>query len=149
MLHETKEIDKPVTKDTDADTAAKSNVDADADTTADADTETRAAKNADADSDETNKPTYSKKKLSSKAIDAMIHRYHIEGGLLYFNSPTDGMVVCVPQGKAFDASLRDYSDLTDEAADHEKQHFTLRQTIIDELHLTPMSGHRGINARTS
>ena len=93
-----------------------------------------------------NKSADRKKKLPSKMLDAIIHRYHIEGGFLYFNSPTDGMVVCVPKGKAFDSDIRDYSDLTDEAAQHEKEHFTLRQTIIDELHLTPMQGHRGYNA---
>ena len=101
---------------------------------------------ADKSEDKNKKSADRKKKLSSKMIDAVIHRYHIEGGFLYFNSPTDGMVVCVPQGKAFDSDIRDYSDLTDEAAQHEKEHFTLRQTIIDELHLTPMQGHRGYNA---
>lgn len=135
MLHEQQTDDKPMKKDANADTKPGTETQDCPNTTADA--------NSD---DESKRKRNDKKKLSSKMIDAIIHRYHIEGGLLYFNSPTDGMVVCVPQGKAFDANLRDYSDLTDEAAQHEQKHFTLRQTIIDELHLTPMSGHRGYNA---
>ena len=142
MLHEPAKNKKPDQKDADADKVAEAHADKDADADA--------ANDADANSSDKNEHAESDKqktkKMSSKMLDAIIHRYHLEGGFLYFNSPTDGMVVCVPQGKAFDSDIRDYSDLTEEAADHERQHFTLRQTIIDELHLTPMSGHRGYNA---
>ena len=83
------------------------------------------------------------KKMSTNLLDAIIHRYHIEGGFLYFNSPTDGMVLCVPQGQAIDLQHED--DATEEQLQHE-QKISLREAIIDELHKTPMQGHRGYNA---
>ena len=88
------------------------------------------------------------KRPSEKMLDAIIHRYHIDGGFLYFNSPNDGMVMCVPQGLAIDSiplERNPDANTSTDAVDHEKK-LSLRQKIMDELHKTPMSGHRGYNA---
>lgn len=85
------------------------------------------------------KPQHQRKR---KQLLATAHRYCIDGGFLYFNSPTDGMVLCVPQGLALD----DDTTADDEITDEPTSHLTLRQKIIRELHETPMQGHRGYKA---
>ena len=87
-----------------------------------------------------------RRKQTLKQLAASAHRFNIDGGFLYFDSPSDGMVMCVPDGMSADSmKVVRTDDDTDESYEHKCQ-MTLRERIIDELHSTPMSGHRGYHA---
>lgn len=87
-----------------------------------------------------------RRKQTLKQLAASAHRFHIDGGFLYFDSPSDGVVICVPEGISTDSmnTVRTDDD-TDESYEH-KCRMTLRERITDELHSAPMSGHRGYHA---
>ena len=92
--------------------------------------------------------------------------YHIDNGILYYESPVHGDVVCIPHGysttqsgaRCKGATVNLPSSDSDDAnldADANRStvcstgtaddsHLTLREFLISELHDTPLAGHRGI-----
>eukprot|EP01043_Picozoa_sp_COSAG02_P024142 COSAG02_NODE_1310_length_13323_cov_17.158878_4_plen_211_part_00 len=72
------------------------------------------------------------------------HLFHIDGGILYYNSPLQGEVVCVPRGFSTAANSQLTRNSCTEAGKEKPRRLTLRQYLIRELHNTPMSGHRGV-----
>ena len=112
------------------------------------------------------------KKRCRSASGANINSYHLANGILYYDHPYFGEVVCVPNGYSSvsvgerpagqttscsgtadqsdddDGSDSDAQDTVCSAATHDDR-LTLRELFIKEMHNTPLAMHRGIGATYS